>query len=119
VRKAALVAMVLVLAAGIVVMREATQNRPDVIVEGSTTTLDFDVSTRRYRPGEPAAAGALWAVCSATVSGSRSPVPEPVAGHWRVWISPAIGEHGTSRLVGCLEDATIDRVQGDVLTLGS
>jgi hypothetical protein len=88
-------------------------------VEGSTTTLDFEVSTRRYRPGEPAAAAALWAVCSATVSGSTSPVPERVGSHWRAWISPAIGEHGTKGLVGCLEDATIDRVQGDVLTLGS
>ena len=116
-RGASLVALVLALAIGIGAMREATQNRPDVVVEGSTTTLDFDVATRRYRPGEPAAAAALWAVCSATVGGDVSPLPEAVDGHWRVRISPAIGEHGENRLVGCLEDVTIDRVQADVLTL--
>jgi hypothetical protein len=117
VKHAALVATVLALAVGIVAMREATQNRPDVIVDGSTTTLDFDVSTHGYRHGEPAAAVALWAVCSATVGGDTSPVPEPVDGHWRVRISPAIGEHGENRLVGCLEDVTIDRVIADVLSL--
>lgn len=116
-RSAALLGLVLVLAIGIVAMREATQNRPDVAVEGSTTAVDFDVSTRRFRSGEQAAAAALWAVCSATVDGDVSPVPQAVAGHWRVRISPAIGEHGENRLVGCLEDVTIDRVQGDVLTV--
>ena len=34
-------------------------------------------------------------------------------------ITPAIGEHGENRLVGCLEDLTIDRVIGDVVAIES
>jgi hypothetical protein len=117
VRPAALVATALVLAFGIAAVREATENRPDAVVDGSATVVDFDVALHRYQRGEPAAAAALWVVCSATIGGDVSPVPEPVADHWRVQIEPAIGEHGEARLVGCLEDVTIDRVLGDVLTL--
>ena len=98
-------------------MREATQNRPDVVEAGTTTVVDFTVDTHRFQRGEPAAATTLWAVCSSTVDGAVSPVPvvarRPVAGD-RV---AAIGEHGEKRLVGCLEDVTIDRVLGDVVDL--
>ena len=116
-RRVALVATAVALTIGIVAVREATQNRPDAIVDGSISVLDFDVAVHGYRRGEPAAATALWLVCSATVRGEVSTVPEPVGGHWRVQITPAIGEHGAARLVGCVEDVTIDRVVGDVLTL--
>ena len=60
---------------------------------------------------------ALWAVCSATVPGDVSPMPEQVGDHWRVTISPALGEHGEKRLLGCLEDLTIDRVVGTVVAV--
>ncbi len=30
-------------------------------------------------------------------------------------VSPALGPHERKRLTGCLQDATIDRVRGDVL----
>jgi hypothetical protein len=112
-------AVLLALVAAVVVMREATQNRPDIVAAGSTTTIDFDVSTSRFQRGEPAAAIALWAVCSSTVGGTVSPVPEAHDGAWRVRVSPSIGEHGENRLVGCLEDVTIDRVIGDVLALST
>jgi hypothetical protein len=113
------VAVVAALVVGIGVMRELTQNRPDVPVEGSETTVDFTIDTRRFDRGEPAAATALWAVCAQTVGGEISPVPAAVDGAWRVTITPAIGEHGENRLVGCLEDATLDRVIGDVVELTS
>ena len=32
-------------------------------------------------------------------------------------IEPAIGEHGENRLVGCIEDVTLDRVKGQVVTV--
>lgn len=112
-------ALLLALVGGIVVMREATQNRPDPVVAGSSTTIDFTVSINRYQRGEPAAAIALWSVCSATVAGEVSAVPEAHDGAWRVRIEPAIGEHGESRVVGCLEDVTIDRVLGRVSSLRS
>jgi hypothetical protein len=60
-------------------------------------------------------------VCSATVGGDVSGVPAPagdaIAGAYTVSISPAIGENGRKRLVGCLEDATLDRVVGHVRSI--
>ena len=110
------VTAVAALVAAIVGMAELTQNRPDEQRAGSATTLSFTVSTRDFERGEPAAAVALWAVCAATVSGDVS-APAPVDGAWAVTITPAIGEHGENRLVGCLEDVTIDRVIGHVVAL--
>jgi hypothetical protein len=115
-RALATVALLGALAVGIVLMMEATQNRPDVREAGSITTVDFTVSTRDYQRGETAAATALWTVCSATIGGTVSPLPEPVGDAWRVTIEPEVGEHGRSRLVGCLEDVTLDRVLGDVVS---
>lgn len=118
-RTVASAALVLGLVAAVFLMREATQNRPDPVVDGSETTVDFTVSTSRFSRGEPAAATALWAVCSATVSGDVTPVPVAHADGWRVHVTPAIGEHGENRLVGCLEDLTVDRVVGDVVAITS
>ena len=115
----ATVALLGALGGGVLVMMEATQNRPDVRVPGSVTTVDFTVSTNDYHRGAAGAAAALWAVCSATVGGRVSPMPEPHGEGWRVTVEPAIGEHGENRLVGCIEDVTLDRVIGNVTSLAS
>ena len=98
---------------GILGLAELTQNRPDPVEAGSATVVEFDVATRRYRGGDEAAAQALWAVCSATVGGETSG-PAVAGGEFAVTISPAIGENGRKRLLGCLEDGTLDRVMGHV-----
>ena len=105
-----------VLVAGVAAMRELTQNRPDAVREGSVTTVSFTVSTRDAQRGEPAAATALWAVCAATVPGDVS-VPARAGDAWEATIEPAIGEHGENRLVGCLQDVTLDRVVGQVVSV--
>jgi hypothetical protein len=104
------------LAVGIVAMAELTQNRPDAVRDGSRTTVSFDVTTRDAQRGEPAAAAALWAVCAATVPGDVS-MPASAGEVWEATVEPAIGEHGENRLVGCLEDVTLDRVVGDVVSV--
>jgi len=117
-RSLAILAGLLALVGSVHVLREATQNRPDPVIEGSVTTVDFSVATHRYPRGEGAAATTLWAVCSSTVGGEVSPSPEATgADRWRVTIRPAVGDHGEQRLVGCLEDVTIDRVVGHVVAL--
>ena len=58
-------------------------------------------------------------MCAGTVGGEVSTAPVAVADRWQVTIEPAIGEHGENRLVGCLEDLTIDRVIGDVVAVVS
>jgi hypothetical protein len=87
-----------------------------VALAAVVATVSFTVSTRGAQRGEPAAAAALWAVCSATVPGEVSTAVD--AGRaWTATVEPAIGEHGEKRLVGCLEDLTLDRVVGRVLDI--
>ncbi len=105
-------------AGGVYAMAEVTQNRPDVVRARSVTTIELTVSTRDFQRGEPAAAAALWAVCAAMVDGDVSPA-EHIGAAWQVTIRPAIGEHGEKRLVGCLEDVTLDRVVGHVVAVRS
>jgi hypothetical protein len=101
---------------GIGALRELTQNRPDAVVDGTSTTIEFDVATRDYSRGDDDAAAALWALCSATVAGQVT-VPAASLNGYSVSVVPALGEHGENRLVGCLEDATLDRVLGDVSSI--
>jgi hypothetical protein len=103
---------------GVIGLADLTQNRPDPVVEDSTTTIEFDVATRRYDGSEMVAAQSLWAVCQATVSGTKSAVAE-TGGHFTVTVSPAFGENGSKRLTGCFEDVTVDRVMGHVVELTS
>jgi hypothetical protein len=113
--KAALgaVALGLALVFGIGELADLTQNRPDPVVEGSSTVIAFDVGTRDYAGTDMEAAQALWAVCAATVGGTNSAV-EPSAQGFSVSVSPAIGTNGRKRLQGCLEDGTLDRVRGHI-----
>jgi hypothetical protein len=117
----ALLAVAVMGAMGIVGLAELTQNRPDPVEAGSATVVTFDVDSRDYQRGDGAAAQALWAVCSATVGGDVSGVTAPAEGAvddgYTVTVSPAIGENGRKRLVGCLEDATLDRVMGHVQSI--
>jgi hypothetical protein len=106
--------LAVVTGAGIVGLAELTQNRPDEAVAGSSTIVTFDVATRDYRGGDDTAAQALWAVCSATVPGDVTAPAAATTGDFQVTITPAIGENGRKRLLGCLEDGTLDRVMGHV-----
>jgi hypothetical protein len=101
---------------GVVALADLTQNRPDPVVQDSITTIDFDVATRRYSGSETMAAQSLWAVCQATIGGDKTAVAED-GDHFSVTVSPAFGENGRKRLTGCLEDATVDRVMGRVVSL--
>lgn len=103
--------------AGVNALADLTQSRPDHVEPGTTTVVEIDVDLRGYKGDELDAARALWAVCAGTVS-SDSPQPPVAAGDaFTVSLTPAIGSHGRERLVGCLEDGTLDRVQGSVLSV--
>lgn len=108
---------VAVLVLGVDALSDATQNRPDEIDPGTRSTVVFDVELR-HRAGSGAAAQTLWSVCSGTITHATT-VAGPVAtgSAWSVTVEPALGEHSRRRLVGCLEDATIDGVLGRVVDL--
>lgn len=105
------------LSAGLYGLAEATQNRPDPAYPGQVSELTLRVRTKGGYAHERAAEG-LWAQCRHTV-GSRSlasPITQVGAGRFQLVVRPAIGTHGTRRLVGCLEDATTPRVSGEVVS---
>src|SRR5690606_13363 len=112
----AAVAFGVALVVGLVALADLTQNRPDEVRPGSVTTMTFRVTTRDVQRGDDAAAATLWAVCAGTVGGSITS-PVAVGDAYAVTISPAIGEHGRKRLTGCIEDVTVDRVKGHVVSL--
>ncbi len=102
---------------GVGSLADLTQNRPDPVVDGTATFVNFDVGTRDYSGTDMEAAQALWAVCAATVSGDTSGPTVAAEGGFTVSIEPAIGTNGRKRLQGCIEDGTLDRVQGHIQSL--
>ena len=117
--KRLLIAIALAAAAFVVVseLGDLTQSRPDPVQADAATELVLSVDEDRFGPGETGAAAALWAICAAQ---TRSRVIEdgqlrPIGdGRYRVVLRPAVGHHEQKKLVGCLEDLTVDRVVGDV-----
>jgi hypothetical protein len=108
------VALALALFASVRLIMEATQDGPDPRAPGSSSTIEFTVTANNKHGGESAAAAALWAVCSTTVDGTMSQRPQALGGAWRVTVAPEIGPRGQRRLIGCIEDMTIERVIGRV-----
>ena len=116
----ALVVVVALAVAGFVVIGELgdlTQSRPDLVRDDAATELLLSVEEERFGTGEAGAAAALWAVCSAQTrsrvsdDGELQPLGD---GRYRLVLTPAVGHHEQRKLVGCLEDLTVDRVVGDV-----
>jgi hypothetical protein len=112
------VAAVLLTVVGVDALGDLTQNRPDQIDPDSVATVVYDVDVRDYTGGEAAAAQSLWAVCQATIGGEKS-VVTATGDAYSVTVRPAFGENGRKRLTGCLEDATVDRVWGHLVSLTS
>jgi hypothetical protein len=99
------------------VLGDLTQSRPDPVMDEVATELVVAVDHDRFGGGVDAAADALWAVCSAQtasrIGGDRGLAPIG-DGRYRAVLHPAVGDHEQRKLVGCLEDLTVDRVVGDV-----
>ena len=107
-------------AAGILaidVIGDATQTRPDHVRDDYVSEVVFDIDTRLQRDEGRLAAG-LWGACQNTVT-NEAPFGLERLGDdtFKVVLEPELGTHARQRLVGCLEDATIDRVLGDVMSV--
>jgi hypothetical protein len=116
---AAVVGLVVGLKAGWDSLADATQSRADIRQDGSTTDVVLLVEHNRYRPGTAVAAQTLWGTCAATVTGQLAPgAPQPLGDdRFLLRITPALGEHSEEKLLGCLRDQTLDRVQATVLSV--
>lgn len=117
--KRALIAIALIAFVSIAVdqIGDLTQSRPDPVRRGEVTELVVSVHEDRFGLEQDGAADALWAVCSAhTISRPLSDEGlEPVGDDlYRVVLTPALGRHERLKVIGCLEDFTLDRVLADV-----
>ncbi len=103
------------LVAAIDLLADATQNRPDRPQAGVTTIL-VDVQLRDVGTTVDEAAEALWVACRSTFGGRIPQAQVAGVGQSRatVMLDTRIGQHARRRLVGCLEDATLDRIQASV-----
>jgi hypothetical protein len=114
------VVVLFLLVAGAVSVEELgdlTQTRSDHVDPKSRSEIVLHVDTRRYHQPAEDAARNLWAACSGTTTRRlvEDPGFEPVGdGAVRFSVAPGLGEHARRRLVGCLEDTTLDRIKGNV-----
>jgi hypothetical protein len=104
--------------AGIDVLADLTQDRPDRILPGSRSEIVLEVASRDRQGSGFLAAQGLWGACQGNVwQRLVDPgVVEVDGGLYRLQTEPALGEHAWRRLQGCLEDATLDRIKARVVS---
>jgi hypothetical protein len=111
-------ALAALLVVGFEVLEERLETQEDVLVPGSRSELLVDV--RVARGPVDVAASALVGACAWTVPDHVVTLVGPTDDHdgrYAVTVEPALEHHGRRKLVGCLEDGTIDRVWGDVRSI--
>ena len=108
--------MIIVAAASIIVLAGATQNGADDVREGTSSELTLQIFGDSHI-SPTSAAVRLWEACSGTVP--RAVDARSFEGSGRssveIELAPALGPNGERRLRGCLEDATLDKIQAAVV----
>jgi hypothetical protein len=117
-RKVLAILLFFVFAAAVVdALRDHTENRPDAAVTGTRSVVTFDVDTYDAQQPIAEAARALWYMCNETIGNRLIDLQIGDGGNGVATVEPALGSHARRRLTGCLKDATIDRVRGDVVSV--
>jgi hypothetical protein len=116
-RAFALVVAALLLYGAVDVIGDATQTRPEAEPQGVTTELVLSVHQRDADRSAVDTADALWHACRARLRRTLSGVVDGLGGgRVLLAVTPGLGDHAQRRILGCLEDATFDRVQVDVVS---
>ena len=103
---------------GVDALGDLTQDRPDPVVPGRTSTIVLDVSHRHPRRSPLLAAEALFLSCRHTIGDHTRHELVPLGGdRVQLALDPGFGEHAGKKLLGCLSDARIDRIQASVLSV--
>jgi hypothetical protein len=103
---------------GIDLLSDATQNRPDRIVPGTTSEIRVDVYTNDTKYSRTEAIETLWSTCRAMVpSELAAPIARASSSRFVLRVEPALGNNGLRRLHGCFEDAFLDTVQAKVVSV--
>jgi hypothetical protein len=108
--------LVVVAAASVIALAGATKSRPDVIREGTSSEITLQIFGDSHI-SPTSAAVRLWEACSGTVPSAVDARSFEGSGRTSVTIGlePALGPDGERRLRGCLEDATLDKIQAAVV----
>ena len=95
---------------------DATQTREDARRTDQMTQIVFHVEGKHFRQSLDTAALALFGKCAATVGGHVvDPGIEPIGpGDYRFAMTPTLGDHGKERLLGCMNDLSIERLRSNV-----
>lgn len=114
--------LVAVLAAGVLAGFQLLLSRTEPAAPGRTLTVDLVVMRRDLQQSDADVALALWSVCqvrlpAAVELDSLDPVDPADPGRLRLTMSPAPGPSDTKELLGCLQDAVVERVRADVLVV--
>ena len=117
---AALAIAILAGTVGIDVLSDATQTRPDTLVEGSESLVTMEIWSNGSIRGTEAARS-LWGTCQGTVPNDLTDAGiRAIGGNTFAFrLEPALGKNGERRLRGCLSDATIDNIQSRVVSVES
>lgn len=103
--------------AGVIALSDATKFEGGVGSSGSTEVV-FSVDAQNYHHDLEDAAASLWYACVNSVGWETSTAPALLSGHrYLATIGPALPEDSRRRFRGCLEDATVDKVRGNVVAM--
>jgi hypothetical protein len=116
-RVVAVAVAAVVLYGSIDAVRDATQSRPEPAVSGMTSELVLSVSHRDGGPSALATTRALWGYCQSTLTRQMSSSVTPLgADRTRLELTPGLGPQVHRRVLGCLEDLTVQRVRAQVVS---
>ncbi len=112
------VVAVAAVAIGIAALRDATMSTPDPADPDAVMVLTLDVDTREAFGSVDDLAEALYVACRVRLPDDTQLIEsaEAPGALGRLVVAPALGRTSERRFVGCLEDATIDRVNADVVS---
>lgn len=99
---------------------DLTQTRGDRTPRDSRSEVVLDVSERGYKRDLDEAGRNLIAACAGSMHGRILDEPGVVRvadGRFRFFVQPALGPENHRKLTGCLEDFTIDRLKGHVVSV--
>jgi hypothetical protein len=117
---AASAAVVAILATGaVLLLREQAQSRPEPGTTAGSTAIVLDIGQRRTPRPADRVAEALWISCRARLlrTTELASVTSLGDGQVEIVVSQGMGPLRARRFLGCLEDATIDLVQADVVSV--
>ena len=103
----------------IVALREATMTRHTPMDPSTEMELVLQASTNVPGADVDEMVEALFVSCQLQVSTNPTGPPTPLGGDtYLLGMRPALDESDQRQLVGCLEDAVLDRLQASVVSIG-